>query len=40
MARLLKARYFRHGDIMNAGLGSNTLYILRSLMWSRELIKK
>lgn len=33
MAKILKARYFKHTDIMNANVGSNPSYI-----WSRDLI--
>lgn len=40
VARVLKARYFKHQDIMDAHLGSNPSYIWRSLLWSRELLMK
>lgn len=39
-AQVLKARYFKHQDIMEASLGSNPYYIWMSLMWSRELLNK
>lgn len=38
LARFLKARYFKHMDIMEAPLGSNPSYIWRSLIWSRDII--
>lgn len=38
MARVLKARYFKHTDIIEASMGSNPSYIWRSLMWSRNII--
>ncbi|KAK6161362.1 hypothetical protein DH2020_004743 [Rehmannia glutinosa] len=40
VARVLKARYFRHGDIMEASIGTKPSYIWRSLLWSRDLIKQ
>ncbi|XP_075504621.1 uncharacterized protein LOC142542059 [Primulina tabacum] len=40
MAKILKARYFRHGDILTAQLGSKPSYIWRSILWSRGLIQK
>lgn len=40
VARVLKARYFRHQDIMAAGLGNNPSYLWRSLLWSRPLLEK
>lgn len=40
VARVLKARYFKHQDVMQANLGSNPSYIWRSFMWSRELLNK
>lgn len=40
MARVLKAKYFKHSDIMVAGLGYNPSFVWRSLMWGRELSKK
>lgn len=38
-AKVLKGRYFRHGDIMNAGIGNNPSFIWRSLIWSRKLLE-
>lgn len=38
VAQLLKARYFKHIDIMDASLGSNPSYFWRSLLWSREIL--
>ncbi|XP_075498859.1 uncharacterized protein LOC142537187 [Primulina tabacum] len=40
LTRFLKARYFKDTDIMMAGLGNNPSYVWRSLLWSRELIRK
>lgn len=40
VARVLKARYFKHQDVMRANLGSNPSYIWRSLLWSRQLLVK
>lgn len=39
VARVLKARYFKHSDILEASLSSNPSYIWRSLMWSRDIIR-
>lgn len=38
VARILKARYFKHLDIMEASIGNNPLFIWRSLMWSKDLL--
>ncbi|XP_073309898.1 uncharacterized protein [Primulina huaijiensis] len=38
VARVLKGRYFRHQDIMEAEMGSNPSSIWRALMWSRPLL--
>ncbi|XP_073137674.1 uncharacterized protein [Henckelia pumila] len=40
VARVLKARYFRHQDVMEAGLGSNPSYLWHSLLWSSPLLEK
>ncbi|XP_075478858.1 uncharacterized protein LOC142519715 [Primulina tabacum] len=40
VARVLKARYFKHQDIMQASLGSNPSFIWRSLLWSRPLLQE
>ncbi|XP_075499320.1 uncharacterized protein LOC142537712 [Primulina tabacum] len=39
VARVLKAWYFRHQDIMKASLGNNPSYLWRSLLWSRPLLE-
>ncbi|XP_073302944.1 uncharacterized mitochondrial protein AtMg00310-like [Primulina huaijiensis] len=39
-ARFLKARYFKHQDIMDANIGNNSSFIWRSIIWSRQLIVK
>lgn len=38
VAQVLKARYYKHSDIMEATIGSNPSYIWRSLMWSRDVL--
>ncbi|XP_073153992.1 uncharacterized mitochondrial protein AtMg00310-like [Henckelia pumila] len=38
-AKVLKARYFKHVDFMDASLGSQLSYIWRSIVWSRDLSK-
>ncbi|KAL8510649.1 hypothetical protein ACS0TY_017458 [Phlomoides rotata] len=38
ISTVYKARYFKHDDIMDANLGSNPLYIWRSLCWRRDLL--
>lgn len=40
VAQILKARYFKHVDIMEALLGTNPSYVWRSILWSRDLIAK
>lgn len=40
MANVLKGRYFLHHDIMEADMGNKSSYVWRSLMWSRDLIRK
>lgn len=35
---MLKGRYFRHGSVLKAGLGSNPSYIWRSILWSKKLL--
>lgn len=40
VARVMKRRYFRHSDFMEAKLGSNPSYIWRSILWGREVIHK
>lgn len=39
VARILKARYFKHTDIMEATLVSNPSYTWRSLLWSKDIIR-
>lgn len=38
VARFLKARYFKHMDIMDAPIGNNPSFIWRSMMWSKEVL--
>lgn len=40
LAHILKARYFKYVDILDAKLGSKPLYIWRSILWSRNFIKR
>ncbi|XP_073154204.1 uncharacterized protein [Henckelia pumila] len=40
VARVLKARYFRHLDVMHSSLGSNPSSIWRALVWSRSLLEE
>lgn len=40
MARLLKARYFKNVDIMEARRGLRSSFIWQSILWSRDLIGK
>lgn len=39
VAQVLKARYFKHMDIVQAKIGSNPSFIWRSMMWGRELLE-
>ncbi|XP_075518291.1 putative mitochondrial protein AtMg00310 [Primulina tabacum] len=39
VGRVLKARYFKQGDIMQAQLGSNPSFVWRSLLSSRTLLE-
>lgn len=39
MAQILKARYFKHVDIMDANLGSNPSYIWRSICGAEILLE-
>lgn len=38
VSKVLKRRYVRHLDIMEASIGNNPSYIWRSLMWSRDIL--
>ncbi|XP_073121147.1 uncharacterized protein [Henckelia pumila] len=40
VAKVLKARYFKHQDVMEAKCGSNPSFIWRSFIWSRSLLEK
>lgn len=38
VGRVLKGIYFKHGSILEAGLGCNPSYIWRSLIWSKKIL--
>lgn len=40
MAHILKARYFKHTDIMDAQRGSNPSFIWQSILWSMDILAK
>lgn len=40
LARTLKSRYFKNSDIMQARAGYKPSYIWRSMLWSRDIIRK
>ncbi|KAH9672717.1 putative reverse transcriptase/RNA-dependent DNA polymerase [Citrus sinensis] len=40
MARVLKARYFKHEGFLNAKIGTNPSFIWRSILWGRKIILK
>lgn len=40
VAKVLKARYFKHNDIMDASTGVNSSFIWRSIMWSKDILKE
>lgn len=40
VARVLKARYFKHTGFMNAGLGSKLSFVWRSIVWGRQVVHK
>uniref|UniRef100_A0A803QGM3 Reverse transcriptase domain-containing protein n=1 Tax=Cannabis sativa TaxID=3483 RepID=A0A803QGM3_CANSA len=37
---VLKARYFKHSDFMNAPTGHNSSFTWRSILWGRQLLQK
>ncbi|KAH9759452.1 putative reverse transcriptase/RNA-dependent DNA polymerase [Citrus sinensis] len=40
VARVLKARYFKHSNLMQAQLGSHPSFIWRSILWGRKVIEQ
>ncbi|KAL9448689.1 hypothetical protein AB3S75_016060 [Citrus x aurantiifolia] len=40
VAKVLKARYFKHDGFMNAKLGSKPSFVWRSVLWGRQVIQK
>lgn len=40
VSRVLKARYFKHSDIMKDPLGNNPSFIWRSILWSQNLLEE
>ncbi|KAH9651249.1 reverse transcriptase domain-containing protein [Citrus sinensis] len=40
MAQILKAKYFKHSNFMEAKLGSNPSYVWRSILWGRQVLHK
>lgn len=40
VAKILKVRYFRHTDFMEAKLGSNPSFIWRSILWGRKILQQ
>lgn len=39
VSRVMKARYFKHVDFTEAGLGSKPSFIWRSILWGRQAIQ-
>ncbi|XP_024042526.1 uncharacterized protein LOC112099318 [Citrus clementina] len=40
VAQVLKARYYRHIDFMEAKVSSNPSFIWRSILWGREILQQ
>ena len=40
VARIYKAKYYQHGDVFQAKLGSNPSYAGRSIMNGLEVVKR
>ncbi|KAH9722904.1 putative reverse transcriptase/RNA-dependent DNA polymerase [Citrus sinensis] len=40
MSKILKDKYFKHTDFMEAKLGSNPSFVWRSILWGRQVLHK
>ncbi|XP_022145148.1 uncharacterized protein LOC111014662 [Momordica charantia] len=40
LVRVLRGKYFKHGNFMTAELGSNPSFVWRSILWGKELFVK
>lgn len=38
VAKVLKAKYYKQTDFLNARIGSNPSYIWRSIVWGRQVL--
>ena len=40
VAKVMKARYFKHSSFMKAKIGSYPSFIWRSILWGRDVVEK